>query len=351
MSAGRVPAGRLSAGRRPDFFIVGAPKCGTTALAHYLSAHPDIFMARKEMHFFGADLRFGPQFYRRDQKAYLAEFDAKEAGACGGEASVWYLFSQEAATEIKAFNPEARIIIMLREPAAMIYSLYHQFLVDGNEHLPTFAEALEAEDDRRGGRRISRRTYFPQGLLYRDTARYARQVARYFEVFGRARVRVIIYDDFLADTAGTFRQTLDFLGIAPAPADIEFGVINGSQTVRSSALQAFMQDPLVRGTAIALRSRVPRRVFTLMQKLEMRLCGWNLRAQRYPPMNRDLLLALKREFAPDVTLLSALLGRDLTHWNEPPPAAGNFSSCAFASAAPAAAPTFPLQLTHGESSD
>lgn len=301
----------------PDFFIVGAPKCGTTALDYYLWSHPDIFVAKKEMHFFGADLRFGPQFYRRDRDAYLAEFDAWDGQARVGENSVWYLFSQQAAGEIKAFNPQARIIIMLREPAVMLYSLYNQFRSDGNEHLPTFAEALMAESDRRAGRRISRQTYFPQGLVYRATARFAEQVQRYFEAFGRERVHVIIYDDFAADTAGAYRKTLDFLGVSSGHADMNFGVVNGSQTVRSPTLRAFLQDPLIRGTAIALRSWLPPAVFTMIQKTGMQLCILNSRQQKYPPIAPDLLLSLKREFAPEVERLSTLLGRDLTHWSKP----------------------------------
>src|SRR5579859_908594 len=134
---------------RPNFFIVGAPKCGTTALNHYLSAHPEIFMAKKEMHHFGADLKFGPQFFRRDRAEYLAEFAGGQGRKRVGESSVWYLFSREAAAELKAFNPEARVIIMLREPVAMLHSLFHQFRADGNEPLLVFEEALAAEKEGR----------------------------------------------------------------------------------------------------------------------------------------------------------------------------------------------------------
>ena len=68
-----------AAATRPDFFIVGAPKCGTTAMNHYLASHPDIFVAKKEMNVFGADLRFGHQFYRRDLQEFLAEFEGRRA--------------------------------------------------------------------------------------------------------------------------------------------------------------------------------------------------------------------------------------------------------------------------------
>src|SRR5580704_895448 len=113
--------------RKPDFFVVGAPKSGTTAISNYLSKHPDIFMARKEMHHFGGDLRFGRQFYRRDTREYLSEFNSRRDQSRAGEASVWYLFSHQAASEIKSFNPDARIIVLLREPVEMLYSLYFTF--------------------------------------------------------------------------------------------------------------------------------------------------------------------------------------------------------------------------------
>src|SRR5260370_5319469 len=206
---------QLSVKVKPDFFIVGAPKCGTSAMVQYLAARPDIFMARKETHVFGQDLRFGPRFYRRDHEAYLAEFDAWDGEDRVGEASVWYLFSTSAAAEIKAFNPEASIIIMLREPAEMLHSLYRQFLYGGNEHLSSFAEALAAEDDRQAGRRISRQTYLAQALAYRQIARYTEQVRRYFDVFGRERVHIIVYDDFAADPAAAYRDTLEFLDLGP----------------------------------------------------------------------------------------------------------------------------------------
>jgi hypothetical protein len=309
--------------KKPNVFIVGSPKCGTSAFAHYLAAHPDIYVARKEMHFFGSDLRFGPQFYRRNQSAYLAEFAACDGQACVGEASVWYLFSHQAAVEIKAFSPDARIIILLREPVDMLYSLYHQFRADGNEHLPTFKEALAAEDDRRAGRRITRQTYFAQGLVYRATARYTEQVRRYFDAFGRERVQVIIYDDFVADTAGAYRDTLHFLGVDSSHVNINFEVINGNKSVRCPALRAFLNDPLVRGTAIALRSWLPHSAFATIQKVGDRLGQFNTRLEKRPPLAPDLQLSLRREFATEVDRLSALLGRDLTHWSrqEPPTAA------------------------------
>lgn len=269
------------------------------------------------MHFFGSDLHFGHQFYRRDLNAYLAEFEHWDGQPRTGEGSVWYLFSKRAAAEIKAFNPEARIIIMLREPVFMLYSLYNQFRYDGNEFLPTFEKALAAENDRAAGRGAGRLTYLLQALAYRSTACFTEQVRRYFDVFGRERVHVVIYDDLAADTLAAYRDTLDFLGIVSGSADVPLPEISGNMSVKSPLLRAFFNDPLVRGTAIALRSCLPQSLFAVLQKAGSRLNNFNQCAAKRPPLADETRLSLQREFAPEIERLSALLGRDLTYWSKP----------------------------------
>ena len=298
--------------------MVGAPKCGTSAMAQFLGTHPEIFMARKEMHHFGRDLRFAPKFYRRDLAAYLAEFEGWKEQARGGEASVWYLFSADASREIHAFNPDASIIIMLREPAQMLHSLYHQFYFDGNEDLPSFEEALEAEPDRRAGRRIGRQAYLVQALAYREVAGYTAQVRRYFDVFGRERVLVILYDDFVADVRETCRRAFKFLGVDPAKIPAKFDVINSAKTVRSPALRAVLRDPGLRAMALALRPRLPW-VFALFQKAESRLQKANTRFHKRPPLAPETSARLRNQFATEVERLGQLLGRDLSHWSSPLP--------------------------------
>jgi hypothetical protein len=305
--------------RKPDFFMVGAPKCGTSAMAHFLGTHPDVFMARKEMHFFGKDLKLAPKVYRRDMAAYLAEFEGWSGQARAGEASVWYLFSTEAAREIKAFTPDASIIIMLREPAEMLHSLYYQFYYDGNEDLPSFEEALEAEADRRAGRRIGRQAYLVQALAYREVARYSEQVRRYFEVFGRERVHVILYDDFVADVRETCRRAFRFLGVDPAKLPARFDIINSAKTVRIPALRAIMRNSALRATALAIRPRLPW-LFAGLQRVESRLQKFNTRFHKRAALAPEMAARLRSEFAPEVERLGQLLGRDLSHWSSPLPA-------------------------------
>lgn len=282
---------------------------------HYLSRTPDIFMARKEMHTFGSDLHFGPQFFRRSTKEYLAEFEITGGKHCAGEASVWYLFSTQAAAEIKAFNPDARIIIMLRDPVEMLHSLYYTFRWDGNEYLPTFCAALAAEGERRAGCLLNRQTYLAQGLVYRDTVRYTEQVTRYFDVFGRDRVHVIIYDDLCRDAAAVYRRVLDFLGVDSKFAPDDFKAVNGNQYVKSTALRSLLSDPIVRSTILAIRPCLPRVAFRAMQNIDARIRKLNSRPADRPVLEPELERELRAEFAPQVEKLSALLGRDLTHWS------------------------------------
>lgn len=283
----------------------------------YLAAHPDVFMARKEMHFFGSDLRFGRSFYRRGLRAYLEEYATRNGERCAGDASVWYLFSKTAAAEMRAFNPEARIIIMLRQPADMLYSLYHEFRYDANEHLPSFEAALNAEEERRAGHHVSRATYFPQGLVYRETVRFSDQVQRYFDAFGRERVHIILYDDFAADPAAACGKVLQFLGVEPSRLQTEYKVINGGdRAVKSAALRVVLTDPWVRSTVVASCSWLPRRVFAALQNTEAWLWRSNTRFEKRPPIRAGLRTQLNREFAPEVEKLSELLGRDLSHWTE-----------------------------------
>jgi hypothetical protein len=284
-------------------------------MSDYLSEHPEIFMARKEMHFFGRDLHFADHFYRRSQEAYLAEFAGAEGRLCG-EASVWYLYSQTAAAEIKAFNPAARILILLREPTQMMYSLFHYFRYDGNEPLASFAEALSAQPDRQAGRRLGRQTYLAAGLLYWNTAHFAEQVQRYFEAFGRDQVKVILQEDLAANPGEVYRETLEFLEVDATYFVPEFRIVNAGQTVRNRLAQAVLNDPAIRLAALAVRPWLPRQVFQGLHRIERALQHLNSSMKKAAPMEPELAQHLRREFAPEVTQLGELIGRNLAHWTQ-----------------------------------
>ena len=294
---------------RPNFFIVGAPRCGTTAMYEYLRQHPDVFMPyRKEPVFFGSDLtkRRPPM----TEAEYLELFRPGAGCSRRGEATVWYLYSQTAPDEIRAFSQDPRIIIMLRNPVDMMYSLHSQLFFSANEDLADFGAAIAAEEDRRQGRRMPPRARRPEGLQYRACGRYAAHVRRYLEAFGPDAVRVIIYDDFSADAAASYRQTLAFLGVNPS-FQPDFSVVNRSKAPRSRWLQQLTYAPwFMRTTA-----RLPKPVNHLIRRSLKRL---NFREQPRTVLDPQLRARLTREMAPDVAELGELLGRDLSSWSHPP---------------------------------
>ncbi|MCU1266145.1 MAG: hypothetical protein JWM21_2463 [Acidobacteria bacterium] len=298
--------------KKPDFFLVGAPKCGTTAMYQFLSQHPDIFLPEnKEVHFFGTDL-YSPH-YSRDLEKYLGLFAGATNQKRVGEGSVWYLYSKVASSEIKEFCPGAAILIMLRNPVDMIYSLHGHRLYINSEDIEDFATALEAEEERRRGLRLPANPYPIAGLYYREVGKYAEQVQRYFACFGREQVKVLLYDDFKADPAGVCREVFSFLGVSPA-FPLEISVINASKKIRSRALASFLDPPppLARKVARALTTPEMR------HKLFRTVQGMNTEHRPRQPLPPDLKRRLLKGFAPDVQRLSELLGRDLSHWYQPP---------------------------------
>lgn len=294
--------------RIPDFFIVGPPKCGTTAMHTYLKQHPEIFMpGLKEPHFFGSDLVKAP--YRITEKeAYLALFADAYSEKRVGETSPGYLYSRRAAAEIKEFNPNADIIIMLRNPVDVMYSLHGHRLQSGNENIADFEAALNEEDVRKQGLRIPRGAQEPHGLLYHEMARFSSQIERYIQIFGCNHVYVIVYDDFKSDSAAVYRDTLRFLGVDDDTFQPEFHIINSSKRVRVLAVQYFLRDPIVRRLGRALLPG------TLREAVKSAIIERNVQNMPPPPMDPELRRRLQAEFTPEVERLSELLGRDLTHW-------------------------------------
>lgn len=297
--------------RKPDFFIVGAPKCGTTALDSYLKVHPHIYMARKELHFFGSDLAFSPRRRGVTEDEYLKQFRRAPATARRlGEASVSYLYSENAPSEIEAFSPGAKIIIMLRNPVDMIYSLHSQLLYGGDETISDFQEALDAEPGRRRGLNIPAKTLYPPGLLYRDVGRYVHRVEHYLSFFGRDRVQIIVFDDFKSDTAATYAETLRFLGVADDFAP-NFRVVNGNKRARNRTIQNVLT-----GRSASFVNRWAKTVLPakLRRRTSDALMQINARESRRPSMHPELRRRLDLEFTPEVERLSMLLDRDLTYW-------------------------------------
>jgi hypothetical protein len=305
-------------GRIPDFFIVGHPKCGTTALYEMLRRHPEIYMPDfKEPWFFADDMR--PRFQParagtvpETLEAYLSLFEAATPGQRVGEASSSYLRSRRAPARIAQLRPDARIIAIFREPADFLRSLHQQLLVDHVETRKDLLRAVALEDQRRAGRQIPRRSHMPQMLMYSDHVRYAEQLRRFHESFPAEQVLVLIYDDFRADNEGTLQRVQRFVGVQERPLEV-VQANTSSLRMRSQQLDELVnavsvgRGPVSRAAKAAVKAVTSQR----LRAGAMRATRRNLVYGRAQEVDQDAMLALRRRFRGEVESLGKYLDRDL----------------------------------------
>ena len=304
------------AARRPNFFLAGAMKAGTTSMHHYLAQHPDIFMsARKEPRYSGfvPDLDSGStadgRYFTRDLGEYLDHFAGATDERIVGESSHVYLHSVEAARLIRDFAPDARILIMLRDPVTSIHARHQQQVWIGREDITDFAAALAAEDDRRAGRRLPPDAPYTRGLFYREACTMTPQVQRYLDVFGRERVLFELLEDLGSRPLAVYRRVLEFLAVEPDLVPSEMKVINANSELRSVTLQRTRTRLMPIEQAV--RRVMPTRLFRVLSAPLRVVWDANKRQAPRSPMPPELEAELTDYFAPDVASLSELIGRDL----------------------------------------
>lgn len=226
--------------KRPNTFIVGAPKCGTTAWVSYLATHPDIFFTlEKEPHYFSDDF---PGFrWRTNKHDYEALFAHAGSAAVIGEASVQYLYSKSAAKNIHAYNPNARILIFLRQQRTFLPSYHNQLVFNCDETIGNFGVAWRAA-------REGARTSFPDScreakfLDYPAVGRFSEQLRRYFDLFPREQIKVIRFEDWTREPRETYVELMTFLGVQD-DGRTEFGKVHPARVHRSATLARFVQRP------------------------------------------------------------------------------------------------------------
>jgi Sulfotransferase domain len=297
---------------KPNFFIVGAPKCGTTALYEYLRHHPNIFMSEvKEPHYFAKDLGTYPRI--KTLEDYTRLFAAStEQHTRVGEASVYYLRSSVALANIHDFNPQAKIIAMFRNPVEMVHSMHSQLLYWSEEIEPDFETAWRFQERRRLGLDIPPRSRGAFLLQYYDVGRFGTQTERMLASFPRSQVKLILYDEFTASPARAYGEVVEFLGI-PHDGRTEFPRINENKRARVAWLRQFYRKPpaMLHGVVRTLKQAIGDAGLVAVKK---RLVQMNTVRERRPPLSPDFRAELVEAFREEVALLSRLMDRDLSHW-------------------------------------
>jgi hypothetical protein len=288
---------------RPNVFIVGAPKSGTTFLHEFLQGHPAVFMPKwKEPHFFGRDMLPGAK-PRIGLKLYLSIYAGSGGFRWRGDSSIFYLGSRSAAEEISRFTPDARVIIMLRDPLEMMHALHSQLVYAGYETIIDFERALDAEDDRRRGHRVPAGAWFRDMYFYRHIANYAEHLERYRGVF-RDRVHVIVYDDLKRDPMAVCRGVERFLGIEEVGRVP--GIVNANRRLVNKRFHVAVWQILHAARIVPPSMR--RRIVKVLDRVNA------------PTGPREAMLPATRErlsaeLAPSLPRLSAAVGRDLSGWS------------------------------------
>ncbi len=295
--------------RAPDFFIVGHPKSGTSALFQMLAAHPRLHMPRKEPHFFVPEL--GAKRAQGTIDDYLALFVGARPDQLIGEATTSYLWSTGAAARIAEVQPDARIIAIFREPASFLRSLHLQFLRSGVENVSDLRSAIELDDERRAGRSIPRESTRPQLLVYGEHVRYVEQLRRYHAVFPREHVLVLIYEDFRADNEATLARVLGFLGVDDS-SSLRTIEANHATGVRSPRLAELVHRLYMgrAGGAWALKRGIKAVTSRRLRHRTMRRLRGAQR-QAPPALDEQLMRDLRLRCRDEVVALGDYLGRDL----------------------------------------
>ena len=287
----------------PNFFIIGAPKSGTTALSEYLRQHPNIlFSEPKEPHFFNDDFSHRHiDTFESYLKCFAQSIGQEQAI---GEGSVFYLYSQTAVSNILRCYPDAQFIVMLRNPVEAVYSWHWEVMYSHGEDLEDFEAAWRAQKRRRQGEMLPRSNRVREALHYGPLFSYADQVQRLLDQVPKARVQVILYDDLKKDPELVYQKTLRFLSLSPHQLE-QYNRINPSKRLRWSWVERTIRSAGNIKRAIGITKRVG-----MLTRLQL----WNTKYQEKPPLRVDFRSELAEYFRDDVLRTAELIDQDLSEW-------------------------------------
>jgi hypothetical protein len=302
----------------PNFFLFGAPKCGTTALYEYLRTHPNVFLPHvKEPHFFADDF---PNYRDIDcQKTYLELFrSCRSYHKAIGEASVLYLCSSVAHENIYRFNKKAKIIVMVRNPVDMFHSLHSQLLYTFYENEKDYKKAWRLQSDRKKGLKIPKTCREPSLLQYKKICMLGDQVERLLLTFPHEQVKIILFEDFKDSTQAVYEDVLAFLELLSDNRSY-FPRVNTSKDHRIKWLGRLLISPPspIQKVRSSLKNEFAVN-YTGVQKAIIlfgkSLIRFNIKKTKRKAMPAGFRREIVNVFREDINKLSKILKKDLSSW-------------------------------------
>ena len=288
---------------KPNFFIIGAPKCGTTSLSVYLSEHREIVMSHpKEPHYFSTDIENGRM---TDQSQYLACFVQDKTPIAVGDASTLYLYSKDAIQNILEFNPNAKFIVMLRKPIDIVLSFHQVALNYFGETETNLETAWDLQIDRQNGKQIPKGCPDPQLLMYGEIAKLGAQVKRLTDQVRPDQIKFIYFDEFVNKTDKIYCSVLEFLKVNKNHTP-NFENHNPTRRIKFNKLTKIVNQAVGLKKAVGIKKQfgVAKKIHTV-----------NVKGGSPKQMNRTLKTTMNEYFENDIQLLSDLMNKNLSDWS------------------------------------
>ncbi len=300
----------------PDFLIIGAGKSGTTSLDNYLKQHPQIFISeRKEPNFFGYELNQLSDFSIKSEidhysgsvtniDDYLQLFESASQNQLKGETSNTYMYHQNAVVRISHYNPEVKIIAILRQPAERLYSRFLHLARENELPTENFSDCMDKNS-----------IWWWRNDLVKEGF-YGEHLSKYFETFASNQIKIFLFEDLQNDPVQLFKDIFDFLGIDSRfepNLSVEYNqsgfiknkkldAIFGGKGIVIKSIKRFLPDKIV----IALKNNIK------IQQTIQSLRGKNLYK---PKFEKELKKEITRSiYLDDIKKLEKLINRDLSHW-------------------------------------
>lgn len=268
----------------------------------WLRTHSLIYMAVKEPHFFNTDHK---NRFIKTLSDYQALFSAAtDSHVLLGETSVRYLYSQAAVTNILAYNPDAKFIVMLRNPVDMAYSWHNQVYFSGIENIRDFEAAWALQEQRLQGRHIPASCQELKMLFYGQVCRLGEQLQRLAQKVPLERIHIILFDDLKEQPRQIYRQVLKFLEVRDDNRS-DFPIYNPAKTYYIHSLPGLLRYL----GQIKKKMRI-NRGFGVLEYMRKK----NMRIKERPLISKQMRQTLIDYFHDDIQLLSRLINRNLDHW-------------------------------------
>ncbi len=282
--------------RWPNFFIVGAPKAGTTSIYEYIKNHPQIFMSSiKEPNYFSINILNENDQLKpiRNKKKYLDLFKNTKNEKIIGEASTFYLSDHDAPKLIHDVSPTAKILISIRDPVEREFSHFLMHYVAG-ETVRTFHDQLQIEI--KNHQTSSEYFALKHGMYYEN-------IKRYLDIFDKNQVKIIIFEEFIRNTEKSLQSLFDFLNIDLSIPENVDQVYNQFALPRNQISSSIIRNQTLKKI---VKNILPRRTSTYIYETFFVKKGY-----KKPDMKNEDRELLVRFYENDVEKIKTLLGREL----------------------------------------